>query len=180
MINMDFNFWIIQGIGVLACLVLLVSYYRNDTNKILFFHTIAAILYCIHYYLLGAYTALFICVFEVIRDYLYYKTDLDNYIFVSSIPIYVVNGFITFTGWYDLLPALASFIDGYRINKKRESVVLWSIVTYTAWVIYDLFVMSYSCAIMDSLIVLSNLSILLFDFNPFEFKKKGKQSFSIR
>lgn len=177
---MDFNFWIIQGIGVLACLVLLVSYYRNDTNKILFFHTIAAILYCIHYYLLGAYTALFICVFEVIRDYLYYKTDLDNYIFVSSIPIYVVNGFITFTGWYDLLPALASFIDGYGLTKKRESVVLWAIVTYTAWVIYDLFVMSYSCAIMDSLIVLSNLSILLFDFNPFEFKKKGKQSFSIR
>lgn len=177
---MDINFWIVQGIGIIAWLVLLVSYYREDTDKILVFQTIATALYCVHYYLLGAYSGLFICVFEVIRDYLYYRTDLDHYIFVSSIPVYVANGFITFTGWYDLLPALASFIDGYGLTKKRNSVVLWAIITYTAWVIYDIFVMSYSCALTDGLVVLSNLSILLFDFNPFEYKKKGKQPINLR
>lgn len=177
---MDIYFWFVQGIGILAWLVLLVSYYRDDTDKILVFQTIATVLYCIHYYLLGAYSGLFICVFEVIRDYLYYRTDLDDYIFISSIPVYVANGFITFTGWYDLLPALASFIDGYGLTKKREGVVLWAVVTYTAWVIYDIFVMSYSCAVTDGLVVLSNLSILLFDFNPFEFNKKGKEPLNLR
>ena len=177
---MDINFWIVQGIGVLAWLVLLASYYREDTNKILVFQTIATALYCIHYYLLGAYSGLFICIFEVIRDYLYYRTNWDDYIFYGFIPIYVINGFVTFTGWYDLLPALASFIDGYGLTKRRNGVVVWAVVTYTAWVIYDLFVMSYSGAVTDGLIVLSNLSILIIDINPFEPKKKGKKPFSLR
>ena len=177
---MDINFWVVQGIGVLAWLVLLASYYREDTDKILVFQTIATALYCVHYYLLGAYSGLFICVFEVVRDYLYYRTNLDNYIFYGSLPIYVINGFVTFIGWYDLLPALASLIDGYGLTKRRNGVVLWAIITYTAWVIYDLFVMSYSGAITDGLIVLSNLSILIFDINPFAPKKKNNKAFSLR
>lgn len=177
---MDINFWLVQGIGIIAWLVLLVSYYREDTNKILVFQTIATALYCVHYYLLGAYSGLFICVFEVVRDYLYYKTDLDDYIFWGSIPVYVVNGFITFTGWYDLLPIMSSLLDGYTLTKKKNVVVIGAIISYTSWVIYDIFVMSYSCAITDGLVVLSNLSILLFDFNPFEYKKKGKEPVRLR
>lgn len=172
---MNFDFWIVQGIGILAWLVLLISYYREDTNKILIFQTIATALYCVHYYLLGAYSGLFICVFEVIRDFLYYKTDLDDYIFYGSIPVYIVNGFITFTGWFDLLPAFSSLLDGYTLTKKKDVVVIGAIVSYTSWVIYDIFVMSYSCAITDGLIVISNLCIWLFDFNIFKLKKADKK-----
>lgn len=177
---MSFNFWIVQGIGIVAWLVLLVSYYREDTNKILVFQVVATVLYCIHYYLLGAYSGLFICVFEVIRDYLYYRTDLDDYIFYGSIPIYIINGFLTFTGWFDLLPAVSSLLDGYTLTKKKNIVVIGAVISYTFWVIYDLFVMSYSCAATDGIIVLSNLSILLFDFNPFDHKKKGKKPFILK
>ena len=177
---MDINFWIVQGIGVVAWLMLLASYYREDTDKILVFQTIATALYCVHYYLLGAYSGLLICVIEVIRDYLYYKTDLDNYIYYGSLPVSVMNGFITFTGWYDLLPILASLIDGYGLTKKRNDVVLWAIITYTAWVVYDLFVMSYSGVLTSGLIVLSNLSILLFDINPFAPKKKKNKAFYLK
>lgn len=177
---MSISFWIVQGVGIVAWLVLLISYYREDTNKILVFQTIATILYCVHYYLLGAYSGLFICVFEVIRDYLYYRTEWDDYIFYGSIPVYIVNGFVTFTGWYDLLPAFSSLLDGYTLTKKKNTVVLGAVVSYTFWVIYDIFVMSYSCAITDGLVVLSNLCILLFDFNPFNYKKKGKKPLILR
>lgn len=177
---MNFNFWIVQGIGIIAWLVLLISYYREDTNKILVFQTIATALYCVHYYLLGAYSGLFICVFEVVRDYLYYRTDLDDYIFYGSIPVYIINGFVTFTGWFDLLPAFSSLLDGYTLTKKKDIVVIGAVISYISWVIYGLFVMSYSCAVTDGLIVLSNLSILLFDFNPFDYKKKGKKPFTLK
>jgi hypothetical protein len=177
---MDLKFIFIQLIGVVAWLLLIISYYRENTNRILAFQIIATILYCIHYYLLGAYSGLVICMFEVVRDYLYYKTDLDNYIFLGSIPIYIVNGIITFTGWFDLLPIFSSFLDGYTLTKRKNIVVVGAIISYTSWVIYDIFVMSYSCAITDGIVVLSNLSILLFDFNPFDIKKKGKEPFKIR
>lgn len=174
---MDFNFWIVQGIGILAWLVLLISYYRDDTDKILLFQTVATILYCVHYYLLDAYSGLFICTFEVIRDYLYYRTDLDDYVFYASIPVYIINIFVNFTGWFDLLPAFSSLLDGYTLTKKKDVVVIGAVISYTTWVIYDIFVMSYSCAITNALIVLSNLSILLFDFNPFNYKNKKKKYF---
>lgn len=177
---MNLEFWLVQGIGIVAWLVLLVSYYREDTDKILVFQIVATALYCLHYYLLDAYSGLFICIFEVIRDYLYYKTDLDDYIFYGSIPVYVVNGIVTFTGWFDLLPAFSSLLDGYTLTKKKDVVVLGAIISYTSWVIYDLFVMSYSCAITDGLVVLSNLSILLFGFNPFNRKEKDRKPLVLR
>jgi len=172
---MSLEFLVVQCIGVIAWLVLVISYYREDTDKILVFQIIATALYCVHYYLLDAYSGLFICVFEVIRDFLYYKTNLDDYIFYGSIPVYIINGFVTFTGWYDLLPAMSSLLDGYTLTKKKNIVVVGAIISYTSWVIYDIFVMSYSCAITDGIVVLSNLSILLFDFNPFSRNSKGKK-----
>lgn len=159
---MDVNFWLIQAIGILAWLVLLLSYYRENTDKILIFQTIATFLYCIHYYLLGAYSGLFICTFEVFRDFLYYKTDWDDYIFYGSIPVYIVSGIMSFASTLDILPIFSSLLDGYTLTKKKKVVVIGAIISYTLWVIYDIYVMSISCAITDGLVVLSNICILIF------------------
>lgn len=177
---MDINFWLIQLIGIVAWLILLISYYRENTDKILSFQLVANILFCLHYYLLDAYSGLFICTFEIIRDYLYYKTDIDDYIFYGSIIVYVIYGVISFNKWYDLLPVFSSFLDGFSLTKKKNIVVIGAIVSYTMWFIYDVFVLSVSGAITDGLIVVSNLSILLFDFNPFDFKRRGKEVFSLK
>lgn len=165
---MDINFWLIQAVGIIAWLVLLLSYYREDTNKILIFQTIATFLYCIHYYLLGAYSGLFICAFEVMRDFMYYKTDWDDYIFYGSIPVYIVSGIMSFASIIDVLPIFSSLLDGYTLTKKKKIVVIGAIISYTSWVIYDIYVMSISCAITDGLVVLSNIGILIFGEN---FKK---------
>ena len=87
---MTTEFIIVQFIGLLAWCILAVSYYRENTNKILVFHILASVLYAIHYYFLGAYSGFFITVFEIFRDYGYYKTDADKYIFLASIPIYII------------------------------------------------------------------------------------------
>ena len=34
---------------------------------------------------------MFICAFEVVRDFLYYKTNLDKYIFILKIPFSIFN-----------------------------------------------------------------------------------------
>jgi hypothetical protein len=46
------------------------------------------------------------------------------------------------------------------------------------WVIYDIFVGSYSGALTDGLIVLSNLSILLFGYNIFNKNDKSGEAIS--
>ena len=159
---MDLYFYFIQLIGFIAWLLLAFSYYRKDTNHILVFQIISTILFCVHYYLLGAYSGLLICVYEVIRDYSYYKTDKDNYIFIGSALVYAISAYVTFTSLLDLFPYIASMIDGFFLTKKRVIVVLGAIVTYTLWLIYDLYAQSYSGAITDGIIIISNIYILIF------------------
>lgn len=165
---MNTGFILIQILGFMAWILLILSYYRKDTNKILVFQIVSTILFCIHYYLLGAYSGLLICALEVIRDSTYYFTDKDNYIFIGSIIVYIICSIVTFTSVIDLFPYLASLIDGFFLTKKRRIVVFGAIITYTLWLIYDVYARSYSGAITDGIIILSNLSILLFNFNIFD------------
>ena len=170
---MDLYFLFIQLLGFLAWILLVLSYYRKNTNKILVFQIISTILFCVHYYLLGAYSGLLICAFEVVRDYSYYKTDKDNYIFIGSVIVYVVSAVVTYTTILDVFPYLASLIDGFFLTKKRKIVVFGAIVTYVLWFIYDMYARSYSGAITDAILIISNLSILLFNFNIFKLGTDG-------
>jgi len=162
---MNWQFILIQLLGLIAWLFLALSYYRKNTNRILVFQIIGTLLYCVHYLLLGGYSGVFICLFETMFDYGYYKTDKDKYIYAISIPFRIFGGMLTFGTFYDVLPIFASLIDGYTLTKKKKVVVAGAVVSYTLWVIYDICVMSISGAITDGIIVLSNLSILLFDRN---------------
>ena len=153
---MDLYFYFVQLIGFIAWLLLAFSYYRKDTNHILVFQIISTILFCLHYYLLGAYSGLLICVYEVIRDYSYYKTDKDNYIFIGSVILYVISAIITYTSLLDVFPYIASMIDGFFLTKKRVIVVLGAIVTYTLWLIYDLCIKAYTAALFDAATIIAN------------------------
>lgn len=158
-------FIFIQLLGVIAWFLLMLSYYRKNTNKILVFQIIGTLFYVLHYYLLGAYSGVLICTFETIRDFSYYKTEYDDKIFLCSLPIYVGFGYFSYTSFVDILPIISSVIDGYSLTKKKKFVVLGGFIEYFLWVIYDIAVFSISGAITDGLIALSNLSILLFKKN---------------
>lgn len=60
---MNIQFILIQLLGFIAWLFLAASYYRKDTNRILVFQITGTLLFCLHYFLLGAYSGLFICAF---------------------------------------------------------------------------------------------------------------------
>ena len=181
---MDYYFIFVQVIGFLAWLILAYSYYRENTNKILVFQVISTLLFCLHYILLGAYSGLIICVFEVVRDSLYYKTDEDNLIFVLSSFVYIGTCIISFFSKsvlfsfetaIDLFPVIASLVDGFSLTKERNKAVLGGVISYTLWFIYDLCVMSYAGALTDAIIVLSNLAILIFHIDIFKGKKVSRK-----
>ena len=97
---------------------------------------------------------------------------------MASVPIRIIGGLFGFQSFIDILPIIASLTDGYTLTKKKKVVVYGAVVSYTLWVIYDICVMSYSGAITDGIIVLSNLSILLFNYNIF--KKRNGEEVSIK
>lgn len=158
---MDYKFLLIQLVSVVAWLFIVLSYYRKNTNKILVFQIIANITFCFHYLLLGAFSGLLICVIEVLCNYGYYKTDKDKYIYRISIPFRILGGIFMIQTWIDILPILASLVDGYSLTKKKKFVIIGGIITYLIWVIYDLSVMSFTGAIFDGIIVISNIYIII-------------------
>lgn len=170
---MDLKFILIQLISVVAWIFLFLSFYRKNTDKILVFQIIATLLYCVHYYFLGAYSGLLMCAFEAIFDYGYYKTDKDKYLYLISVPVRIICGLFSFNTLFDVLPIIASLIDGYILTKGKKVVVIGAIISYTLWTIYNICVMSYSGAITDGILVLSNLGILLFNYNIFDRKNKS-------
>ena len=161
-------FWIAQLVGLVALILLVISYYKENTNKILVVQIVSALLYCIHYYMLGAISGFMICFLEVLRDYGYYKTDADNYIFLISIPIYIFLGFYNYSTFIDLLPMFGSCVDGFALTKHKRFLVVGSIIAYIIWLIYDINVKSYSGILTSSLVIITNISILVFDKKLFD------------
>lgn len=159
---MDFYDIFVQLLGLFAWLVLFLSYYRKNTNRILAFQILATLLYCIHYLLLKAYSGLFICFVEVVCDFLYYKTDKDEIIYKISIPFRIFGGIFSYKVFLDVFPIVASLIDGFSLTKKKDKIVFGAVISYTLWIIYDIGVGSWVCVFTDCLIVISNLLIMFF------------------
>lgn len=158
---MDYKFLFIQLISVVAWFFIVLSYYRENTNKILVFQIIANLTFCIHYLLLVAFSRFLICGIEALCNFGYYKTDKDKYIYCISIPFRIFGEAFMVKTWIDVLPIIASLIDGYSLTRKKKLVVIGGIITYLIWVIYDLNVMSFTGAIFDGIIVSSNICIII-------------------
>lgn len=169
-------FVLAQIFGFLAWLCLLISYYRKNTNKILFLHIFSIIFYLLNYLFLGAWSGLFIIVLELIRDSLYYKTDKDNLIFLFTLPIYVILIVFAWGDYIEIIPIVASLFEGFTLTKKKRIIVPGAIIIYSMWIVYDLNVASYSGVLTDILIVFSNIGILVNMIKGFQETKKFKIS----
>lgn len=157
---MGFNI-LIQLFNLIAFIFLLLSYWQKDINKILFMQLIALVFYILHYSFLGATAALFVVSIELIRDFIYYKTDWDRYIFFALLPIYSIILVFAYNGFFSVLPTLASIIDGYGLAIRKDTALISGIISYTIWIIYDYSCGSYMGMICSLLMVISNSLSLL-------------------
>lgn len=169
-------FVLAQIFGFLAWLCLLISYYRKNTNKILFLHIFSIVFYLLNYLFLGAWSGLFIIVLELIRDSLYYKTDKDDLIFLLTLPIYIILLLFAWGDYIEIIPIVASLFEGFTLTKKKGIIVPGAIIVYSMWIVYDLNVASYSGVLTDILIVFSNIGILINMIKGFKETKKFKIS----
>lgn len=152
---------VIAGIvSSIAWIFLIYSYYKNNDNKILIFQIVSSFLFVINYTLLKAYTGMVILLFEIIRNLIYLKhTSLKTY--ACIIPFYFLIGVFTYDGIFSLFSLLASLTDSYALLHKGKKVVALSIITYTLWIIYDIYYLSIPNIIAQVLLVISNIYILI-------------------
>lgn len=153
----------VQGLGLIAWLLLVISYWKEDINKILLFQLFSGLFYAAHYFLLGATEGLLIIIFELIRDFSYYKTNLDKYIFIGSIPIYIIMGVFSFSGLTSLFPSFASVIDGLSLVFQKKTAIIGAIVSCSLWLVYDFISGSYVGFATEIIMIISNYLAFVFD-----------------
>lgn len=159
MINMLF----IQLLGFIGFILLLLSYWKDDIQDVLKMQLFSGIFYVLHYYFLGAFSALFVLMLELVRDYSYYKTDIDKYIFIGTIPFYIVISIFTYKGLLSFLPIFSSIIDGYGLSIKKETAVIGCIISEILWLIYDINCLSYIGILSGTILIISDVFVLIRD-----------------
>ena len=162
-----------QIIGLISWWLLVYSYYKKNIDDILLIQVIGGIFEIIHYFLLGAFSGLVVVILELIRDYSYYKTDYDKYIFIISLPVYFFIGYFSYNHLIDLLPVIASTIDGYALTNKKSIAIIGSIINNSLWFIYDVYCMSIVGVIAELLFIISNIYFIFCDKNKIKYIKNS-------
>ena len=161
---MGVQFVISQVSALFAWLFFLSSYHAKRENKMILFQIISGILYSVSYIVAGATTGFLISLFETITAIGYYKTDKDKYIYLFTMPIYVLIGYLSSSsdGLFVLVPIFGSLIDGYGMIRNNKIMVLTGVASNSLWLFYDLYYLEYVTAIGDLLLVISNLTIVFY------------------
>lgn len=161
------TFILAQVCAILGWLFLLYSYYKDDIQKLLRIQILAAIFDTLAYLFLGADAGILICLFELIKGVLYYKTDKDTLIFWVTLPIYALVAIYSMQdeGYIALLPVLGSVIDGFVLTRNKTIATIGSIMSSILWIIYDIVILAYSAAFTDSVLVVSNLFVLFLGYS---------------
>ena len=159
------TFIIAQVLGIISWLLLLYSYTREDIDELLYVQIGVCLFDVLSYLLLGADAGLLICLVELIKTYLYYKTDLDKYIFYITFIVYALIGLLSFNAWYSILPVLGSILDSFGSSRDSKTANICSIISNTLWTIYDILILSYIGAFNDIVVVLCNISVLFLGYS---------------
>lgn len=154
-----------QVAAIIGWLLLVYSYYKNDIDELLFVQIISSIFYCISYFLLGATSGLIVCFIELLKCIGYYKTDKDEFIFLITLPIYILISIFTYDGFISLLPIIGSLIDGFSLTKNKNVATIGSIMSNMLWLIYDIIILAFVAALTDGVLVVSNCLLLLFGYS---------------
>ena len=160
-VEFDLNFYLAQITSLLAWIFLIISYWKNKDDKLLYLQVISCVFFVLNYIFLGAYTGLFVVFFEIIRDYLYIKFEDDKKTFLYTLPVYALIGIFSYDGFWSLFSIFASLNDGYALIYKGKKVVILGIVTYVLWLIYDIHYFSLPNVLAEGALIISNIMVLI-------------------
>src|SRR5574344_1266577 len=107
------EFYLAQISGALAWAFLLISYWKNGNNKLLYLQVISCFFFVVNYGFLGALAGGITVLFEMFRDFLYTKVKDPMKVFYICIPFYIVISIFTFDNFISLFSVFASLCDAY-------------------------------------------------------------------
>lgn len=161
------NFFI-QILGMIAWGLLTVSYWQKKKLNLIVLQLIAYILYAIHFALLDGLSGALCNIAGIIVLFLLLIKEKSNkksyWMMLLILLLYIPIGIYSYSGLYSILPILASIIP-LMFNWQKNIVVIkiGGIIGSLFWLIYALFVNSYSTIITEIIFIISTVVALFFN-----------------
>lgn len=146
-------------IALIASIIMVYSGFLKQRKTILYFQTIQIGLSVLSNIVLGGITGAIINALSCVRNILCYKNKLDLkskiiLIFLATTLSLMFNNL----GVIGLLPVISTITYILLMNTKDIIKFKWLIIfTMLMWLIYDLFIKSYTSAIFDFMNIVANI-----------------------
>ena len=150
---------IANAIALIASLLMVYTGYIKKKEKILFFQTIQIGLSVISNLILGGITCAIINALGLIRNILCYKEKLNKIAQIILIILSILLGvYFNNLALIGLLPIISNVV--YIVFMNIKDVIKFKyliIFTMTLWLIYDIYIMSYTSAVFDLGTMIANI-----------------------
>jgi len=147
----------IQLIGLLGFCILVLSFYKRETVKILTYQITSNFAYTVHYFLLGGLSGAFCSLIGIIRNIVLIKLKNSKLIIPIFILLYLIVTILFFEGIYSLFPMIANSTYLIMITyKEKRKLLIGAIISSVLWILYSAFVSSYVSIITESILLISN------------------------
>lgn len=158
--------WLIQVIGFGAFIMLALSYWQAEKQRIMLWQMAANLLFAVHYFLLNAQSGAVCSVFQIVVLLLFTLRDKFGWKrVVISIPVLLIFGLIavvTYETPITLLPILGSVLSLLPFFQSNRRVIQISgIFSALAWLVYVISVGSYSGILTESVLAVTTAASLL-------------------
>ena len=151
-------------IALIASILMVFAGLQKNKKKILFIQIIQIALSVISNLVLGGYTGAIINAVGCVRDILCYKEKMGNKEKIAIL-ILAVGLSIMFNnlGWIGLLPVMNT-----KDVVKFKCLIIFSMIM---WLVYDIFIKSYTAGIFDFMSIITNL-IAIYQIKNNNYKEK--------
>lgn len=146
-------------IALIASLLMVYTGYIKKKEKILFFQTVQIGLSVISNLILGGITGAIINALGLIRNILCYKEKLNKITQIILIILSILLGvYFNNLALIGLLPIISNVV--YIVFMNIKDVIKFKyliIFTMTMWLVYDIYIMSYTPAVFDFGNIIANI-----------------------
>lgn len=174
--------FITQGVGFCGAALNFLSFQQNKRSRIIGFQIGAALLFILHYILLGitngadAYTGAALNFIGLSRSVVFINNDKkwakSPFWLVFFIVVSAISGILTWESWYSFLPPLAMILTTVSYWMKDETKIrLITFPSSPCWLIFNIITGSVA-GIVTECVVMSSLIIAIVRYDIF---KKGKK-----
>jgi len=163
---MEPRFLLGQIIGIIAMIIMCLSYQFKQSSKVFLMQLISCFLFSLHFFLIEAYTGLILNAIEIIRASLLLQENkkwANNRITITAVALIMgICGILAWDNWASIFPILAMVIGTPLLWTRKPTVIRYTglFLISPGWLIYNITVFSIAGIITETL----NIGSILISF----------------